>query len=60
MSRNLIISPLLLSVLLLSLPSRAVMVVYTDYAQPPAGVTGDTRVSGSMSRNNYSSRCLAP
>ncbi len=44
MSRNLIISPLLLSVLLLSLPSRAAMVVYTDHAHPPAGVTGDTRV----------------
>lgn len=44
MSRNIIISPLLLSVLLLSLPSRAAMVVYTDHAHPPAGVTGDTRV----------------
>lgn len=44
MSRNLIISPLLLSVLLLSLPSRAAMVVYTDHAHPPAGVTGNTRV----------------
>ncbi|EOV1811423.1 TIGR03757 family integrating conjugative element protein [Salmonella enterica subsp. diarizonae serovar 18:I,v:z] len=41
MSRNLIISPLLLSVLL---PSRAAMVVYTDHVHPPAGVTGDTRV----------------
>ncbi|HGJ5065086.1 TPA: TIGR03757 family integrating conjugative element protein [Salmonella enterica subsp. enterica serovar Muenchen] len=44
MSRNLIISPLLLSVLLLSPVSRAAMVVYTDHAHPPAGVTGDTRV----------------
>lgn len=44
MSRNIIISPLLLSVLLLPLPSRAAMVVYTDHAHPPAGVTGDTRV----------------
>lgn len=44
MSRNLIISPLLLSVLLLSLPSRAAMVVYTDHAHPPVGMTGDTRV----------------
>ncbi|MEY5215386.1 TIGR03757 family integrating conjugative element protein [Salmonella enterica subsp. enterica serovar Corvallis] len=44
MSRNLIILPLLLSLLLLSLPSRASMVVYTDHVHPPAGVTGDTRV----------------
>ncbi|EDI1751051.1 TIGR03757 family integrating conjugative element protein [Salmonella enterica] len=44
MSRNIIISPLLLSVLLLPLPSRAAMVVYTDHAHPPAGVTGDARV----------------
>ncbi|HFW3091281.1 TPA: TIGR03757 family integrating conjugative element protein [Salmonella enterica subsp. enterica serovar Reading] len=44
MSRNLIISPLLLSVLLLSPVSRAAMVVYTDHAHPPVGVTGDTRV----------------
>ncbi|EBW6041159.1 DUF1525 domain-containing protein, partial [Salmonella enterica subsp. enterica serovar Oranienburg] len=44
MSRNLIIPSLLLSVLLLSLPSRAGMVVYTDHAHPPSGVTGDTRV----------------
>ncbi|EEB8091436.1 TIGR03757 family integrating conjugative element protein [Salmonella enterica] len=44
MSRNLIIPSLLLSVLLLSLPSRAEMVVYTDHAHPPSGVTGDTRV----------------
>ncbi|EBX1769705.1 TIGR03757 family integrating conjugative element protein [Salmonella enterica subsp. enterica serovar Poona] len=44
MSCNLIIPPLLLSVLLLSLPSRAEMVVYTDHAHSPSGVTGDTRV----------------
>lgn len=44
MSRNLIIPSLLLSVLLLSLPSQAGMVVYTDHAHPPSGGTGDTRV----------------
>lgn len=44
MSRNLILSPLLLSVLLLPLSSRAAMVVYTDHTHPPAGVNGDTRV----------------
>lgn len=44
MSRNLIIPPLLLSVLLLPMLSRAGMVVYTDHAHPPSGVTGDTRV----------------
>lgn len=41
---NHVISPLLLSVLLLSLSARAGMVVYTDHAHPPSGVTGDTRV----------------
>ncbi|EBI7230373.1 TIGR03757 family integrating conjugative element protein [Salmonella enterica] len=44
MSRNLIITPLLLSVLLLSLPSRAEMVVYTDHVHPPSREEGDTRV----------------
>lgn len=44
MSCNLIIPPLLLSVLLLSLSARAGMVVYTDHAHPPSGGTGDTRV----------------
>ncbi|HGG6426510.1 TPA: TIGR03757 family integrating conjugative element protein [Salmonella enterica subsp. enterica serovar Kottbus] len=44
MSRNLIIPPLLLSVLLLSLPSRAEMVVYTNHVHPPSGEAGDTRV----------------
>ncbi|EEB1958250.1 TIGR03757 family integrating conjugative element protein [Salmonella enterica] len=41
---NHVIPPLLLSVLLLSLSARAGMVVYTDHAHPPSGVTGDTRV----------------
>ncbi|HFW1990530.1 TPA: TIGR03757 family integrating conjugative element protein [Salmonella enterica subsp. enterica serovar Saintpaul] len=44
MSRNLIISPLLLSVLLLSPVTRAAMVVYTNHVHPPTGMTGDTRV----------------
>ncbi|HFE7434981.1 TIGR03757 family integrating conjugative element protein [Salmonella enterica] len=44
MSRNPVIPSLILSVLLLPLSSRAAMVVYTDHAHPPAGVTGDTRV----------------
>lgn len=44
MSRNPVIPSLILSVLLLPLASRAAMVVYTDHAHPPAGVTGDTRV----------------
>ncbi|ELC8789623.1 TIGR03757 family integrating conjugative element protein, partial [Salmonella enterica] len=44
MSRNPVIPALILSVLLLPLSSRAAMVVYTDHAHPPAGVTGDTRV----------------
>ncbi|EBW7863474.1 TIGR03757 family integrating conjugative element protein [Salmonella enterica subsp. enterica serovar Newport] len=44
MSSNLIIPPLLLSVLLLSLSARAGLVVYTDHAHPPSGVTGDNRV----------------
>ncbi|EBS4547767.1 TIGR03757 family integrating conjugative element protein, partial [Salmonella enterica subsp. enterica serovar Newport] len=43
MSRNPVIPSLILSVLLLPLSSRAAMVVYTDHAHPPAGVTGDTR-----------------
>ncbi|EFS2651874.1 TIGR03757 family integrating conjugative element protein [Salmonella enterica] len=30
--------------MLLPLLSQATMVVYTDHAHPPAGVTGDTRV----------------
>ncbi|HAF5678139.1 TPA: TIGR03757 family integrating conjugative element protein [Salmonella enterica subsp. enterica serovar Muenchen] len=44
MSRNLIIPPLLLSVLLLSLPSQAEMVVYTNHLHPPSGEAGNTRV----------------
>ncbi|ECI2946326.1 TIGR03757 family integrating conjugative element protein, partial [Salmonella enterica subsp. diarizonae] len=36
---NHVIPPLLLSVLLLSLSARAGMVVYTDHAHPPSGVT---------------------
>ncbi|EBZ5132414.1 TIGR03757 family integrating conjugative element protein [Salmonella enterica subsp. enterica serovar Saintpaul] len=44
MSCNLIIPPLLLSVLLLSLSARAGVVVYTNHAHPPSGVAGDTRV----------------
>ncbi|HFZ9110924.1 TPA: TIGR03757 family integrating conjugative element protein [Salmonella enterica subsp. diarizonae serovar 50:k:z35] len=44
MSRNPVIPSLILSVLLLPLSSRATMVVYTDHAHPPAGVTGDTHV----------------
>ncbi|EFP2800133.1 TIGR03757 family integrating conjugative element protein [Salmonella enterica] len=44
MSRNPVIPSLILSVLMLPLSSRAAMVVYTDHAHPPAGVTGDTRV----------------
>lgn len=44
MSRNPVIPSLILSVLLLPLSSQAAMVVYTDHAHPPAGVTGDTSV----------------
>lgn len=44
MSCNHVIPPLLLSVLLLSLSARAGIVVYTDHAHPPSGVTSDTRV----------------